>query len=334
MHVKRKCVKFPLLFPKKNGKVEGIFMANEIFLHARKRGQSIVENSLLDDANLTGMAKYLLIQFCSHRGGDWKINMKDIIKRSKNGRDAHYKALTELIHNKYVARIRVTFNGKHVEQIYVYGQIKEDVAEMLEEVVKAEEEEGYKCRVEYGEPHPENPYVASESSETSEKPHTENPYAVKTDSENQYNTNNQIQNTNIQNININNNKDYIDDDKRTSGSSKHNEEYINTVISLLREATKDDLTDRSFKAVLRKVMDKYNQGKVDSFRDYLATALANKIEELELRRIKEQAKSTLKESKIRRSEEMYEKYIEHLDRVESNTEYVSKIPIYKWWEED
>ncbi|MET3203148.1 UNVERIFIED_ORG: hypothetical protein ABID75_006134, partial [Bacillus proteolyticus] len=86
-------------------------MTNDIFKHARKRGHSVVENALLDDCKLTGMAKYLLIQFCSHREGTWKITMPDIINRSKNGRDAHYKALTELIHNKYVARVKVLDKG-------------------------------------------------------------------------------------------------------------------------------------------------------------------------------------------------------------------------------
>jgi hypothetical protein len=41
-------------------------------------------------------------------------------------------------------------------------------------------------------------------------------------------------------------------------------------------------------------MDKHSQGKVSSFRDYLVTALIKKIEELELRRAKDQAKEGLK----------------------------------------
>lgn len=55
------------------------------------------------------------------------------------------------------------------------------------------------------------------------------------------------------------------------GSTNHNEDSIDLIISNFREATKDELTERSFKAVVRKVVDKYNQGKVNSFRDYLAT---------------------------------------------------------------
>lgn len=90
-----------------------------------------------------------------------------------------------------------------------------------------------------------------------------------------------------------------DDDKRTSSPSgkeasiTSNDKTINLIISNLREATKEDMTNRSFNSVVRKVVDKYNQGKVNSFRDYLVTALVRKIEELELRRIKDKAKHDL-----------------------------------------
>lgn len=98
----------------------------------------------------------------------------------------------------------------------------------------------------------------------------------------------------------NNNKyiDNIDDDKRTPQKNggvraTHDEESMNLLISNLRESTKDELSERSFKAVVRKVVDKYNQGKVNNFRDYLVTSLSNKIFDLELRRAKDKAKIEL-----------------------------------------
>jgi hypothetical protein len=303
-----------------------IMSNNEVFLHARKRGHSVVENTLLDDTKVTMQAKYLLIQFCSHRIGEWKIQMEDIIKRSKNGKTAHYTALTELIHNKYVARVKVTLKGKFVKQIYVYGQVKEDVAELLEAVIKQEEVDGHVCRVEFGEPLPENlNTVTSESSEMSESPFSENLNTVNRDTENLNIINNQGQNTNIQNIN--NNKD-IDDDKRTESSAVHNEEELNEIINCLREATKDELTDRSFKSVLRKVMDKYKQGKIGEgkFRDYLVTSLTNKIDDLEKRRIKEEAKSAIKEEKARRTKAQIENQL-------STHEFKQTIPFYNWLED-
>jgi Replication initiator protein A (RepA) N-terminus len=122
-------------------------------------------------------------------------------------------------------------------------------------------------------------------------------------------------------------KDYIDDDKRTpdGDSAEHNEEQINLVISNFRESTKDDLTNRSFNAVVRKVIDKYNQGKVDSLRDYLATALANKIDELELRRAKNEAREQLKANS---SERIHEKKQEL-----ENQPIRKKVPFYNWLEE-
>lgn len=123
----------------------------------------------------------------------------------------------------------------------------------------------------------------------------------------------------------------FDDDKRASspsenGYTKHNEEDLNIIINSLRDATKDEINQRSFKAVLRKVMDKYNQGRVNSFRDYFVTALVNKIEELELRRMKEQAKSAIKEDKARRSRA---KIRQEIEGHEPNWD---KVPLYNWLE--
>jgi hypothetical protein len=122
--------------------------------------------------------------------------------------------------------------------------------------------------------------------------------------------------------------DNIDDDKRTSPSGEdsaiHNDEVTELIISNLREATKDDLSDRSYNTVVRKVVDKYNQGKIKngSFRDYLVTALVNKIEELELRRQKKKAKQQLGLDKIKQMETKI-----------NNWEIRKTVPFYNWLEE-
>lgn len=91
-----------------------------------------------------------------------------------------------------------------------------------------------------------------------------------------------------------NNIKEIDDDKANSVAPAPKQiESLTEVINSLRLQTKDLLVKRSFDSVLRKVIDKYEQGKVSNFRDYLVTSLNAKIEELELRRIKEQAKESL-----------------------------------------
>lgn len=136
---------------------------------------------------------------------------------------------------------------------------------------------------------------------------------------------------NKESINNSNNRSIsIDDDKRTlpqvaESSTVHNEESINLIISNFRAMTKDDLSERSFRAVVRKVVDKYNQGKISSFRDYLATALANKIEMLELRRAKDAAKAEMQTSLMER----IEKRKEQLEELPIN----KNVPIYNWLEE-
>lgn len=130
--------------------------------------------------------------------------------------------------------------------------------------------------------------------------------------------------------NITNNNDYIDDDKRTSPSETsaiHNEESIDLTISLLREYTKEDLTDRSYKSIVRKCVDKYNQGKVNSFRDYLATSLARHIEALEFRKIKESNKSGLAESNLMRQAKRSEALLE-----KSESKQIQDVPFYNWLE--
>jgi len=129
--------------------------------------------------------------------------------------------------------------------------------------------------------------------------------------------------TDINNTDSSNIKDIDDDDKkRTGGSPSHNEENIDLTISNLREATKEELTDRSFNAVVRKVVDKYKQGKVKSFRDYLVTALSNKIEELELRRLKDEEQQKALESIKQETETRL-----------MNVEHQRPVPFYNWLEE-
>jgi hypothetical protein len=111
-----------------------------------------------------------------------------------------------------------------------------------------------------------------------------------------------------------------DDDKRTS-SAEHDDAQIELLISNFREATKDDLSERSFKSVVRKVVDKYNQGKVNSFRDYLVSSLIRKIDELELRRQKDNAKQQIATGKKQRIQS-------DLKQLE-----IRDVPFYNWLDE-
>jgi hypothetical protein len=123
-------------------------------------------------------------------------------------------------------------------------------------------------------------------------------------------------------------KNNTDDDKRTSpkgeGSKKLNDEQLNSIISNLREATKEELIERSFKAVVKKVVSKYKQGEVNDFRNYLVTALLTKIEQLELRRQADNAKQEIELSKTQRVQQLLEN---------ANKEPQRELPFYNWLEE-
>lgn len=113
---------------------------------------------------------------------------------------------------------------------------------------------------------------------------------------------------------INKDKD-IDDD---IGEPRLSEEQ-ELLITHLRAELKEEMNDRSFNAVVRKVVDKHKQGKVSSFRDYLVTALSNKIVDLEFRRLKEKAKEDVRQSKQQR----WKKALEEVKTTEP-------IPFYNW----
>jgi hypothetical protein len=99
----------------------------------------------------------------------------------------------------------------------------------------------------------------------------------------------------------------IDDDKANSVTpAEQNSESIELIIQSLREETKDLLIKRSFDTVVRKVIRKHKRGEIKiGFREYLEGALDTKIEELEGRRIKEQAKEVLARTSQSRASEEY-----------------------------
>jgi hypothetical protein len=262
------------------------------------------------DECMTLEALGLLINLCSYTG-TWELHKTELYKRfGKNGRTSVKSAWDNLMDLGYIIEYKYRV-GKTWEHVYHYRRkpyTSEEKAQILD---NARKEFGQIWDVDFVQPKMGSPKSTyNKRSLLNKKPL------------------------------LNNNKDIhnnIDDDKRTipsESSPLHNDENINLIINLLRDATKDDLNDRSFKSVVRKVVDKYNQGKVGSFRDYLATSLANKIEALELRRIKEQARSALDESKARRADQMYKEYMKRISEVDSNPEKFNQIKMYNWLEDD
>ncbi|MEW4131920.1 hypothetical protein [Bacillus thuringiensis] len=157
---------------------------NEEYVNARRRGYTVTDNGMHDDKKLTLQAKGLLGIFLSNKD-DWKINMKEIITRSKNGRDAHYKVVNELIANEYFARVEIRKDNRYYKMLYIFSDIKEDVAHKLSQLLPKYTAEGCTYNVEYGEKAPltENQETAISVS-LPENQETENQVT-----ENQYNNN-------------------------------------------------------------------------------------------------------------------------------------------------
>lgn len=210
----------------------------------------------------------LLVNLLSY-SGKWELHKTELYKRfALHGERSVKSAWNSLMQANYIIEFRYR-SGKSYEYVYYFRKVPFTPEEKAEILDNAEKEFGEIWGLQNEDP------------------------KLKT-SKRRGNQRSIIKDKDLNKSKDNNTN--IDDDKRTEeGSPVHSEEEINTLISAFYEEVKLDLTDRSFKSVVRKVMDKYHQGKIkDSFRDYLATALINKIEELELRRIKDVAKQKIR----------------------------------------
>ena len=79
---------------------------------------SIIDNVPIEDKNLSWGAKGLLA-YLLHLPDNWKINIKDLSNRSKNGRDSTASKVNELIKNGYIKRQKLR-NKKGIYTGYEY----------------------------------------------------------------------------------------------------------------------------------------------------------------------------------------------------------------------
>lgn len=209
----------------------------------RKSYFTQISNDLLNDKTISLEAKGLLSIFLSNTD-EWDLHMSEIIKRSKNGRDAHYTALKKLIKAGYIARLEFkklsNFQFVHLE--YIFSDNKEDVINGIKDAQKFANEneqiivltykdiEGRKIEssIENMEKKPftENPDTEenSESSPFTENPDTDNPNTENANTENQDNNNTNNNNTNINNIN-NNDMNDMNDTNKHSNHTNHFSKY-------------------------------------------------------------------------------------------------------------
>lgn len=72
----------------------------------RKTNFTVVDNGFINDPALSWRAKGILLYMMSKPAG-WKYNPKgDMLKRAKDGRDALYSGIKELINARYISRTR------------------------------------------------------------------------------------------------------------------------------------------------------------------------------------------------------------------------------------
>lgn len=241
--------------------------------------------------NISLEALGLLVNLLSYPT-TWELHKTELYSRfAKHGEKSVRSAWKSLEESNYIIEFKYRV-GKKYEYVYYFRKVPFTASEKAEILDMAEKEYGEIWTLRFGESKVETPKGRVNQKTLLNK----NPLLN--------NTKKDIRNN--------------DDDKRIE-----NEEEINLIISNLREVTKDELSERSFKSIVRKVVDKYSQGKVNSFRDYLATALIKKIEELELRRIQDKTKQEIVESDKAAREERIR-----------NTDVTRKIvPFYNWLEE-
>lgn len=130
-------------------------MADTIRRTKRTGNFTTVRNEYLQDVNLSWKAKGLITYIMS-LPPDWQLNLSDLKKRSKDGRDATAAGLRELITNGYCQRYKIRGDGgTFVGCDYEVSDIKEFEPE---------------------QPQTENPFM--------DTPQTGNPFSVNPDTEN------------------------------------------------------------------------------------------------------------------------------------------------------
>lgn len=181
------------------------------FRNVRRTNFTQVNNIVINDQKLTLEGKGLLAIFLSN-SDDWNINMKEIITRSKNGRDAHYRIVKELITQGYFARVEIRGKGKKgfEKMEYLFSDTKEDVVHELEELKKWAKENDKLIFIEYMDQQDKNKKgkipLDTGNQDTVESVDTGNQDTVNQDTENEDTGNQYINNTKDKNTNDNNTK--------------------------------------------------------------------------------------------------------------------------------
>lgn len=220
------------------------------YKNIRKSKFTQISNDLLNDEQLTLESKALLSIFLSN-SDDWDLHMSEIIKRSKNGRDAHYSALKKLIKAGYIARLefKQNSNNQFLKLEYIFSDNEEDISEGIKEaqIFAIENEQSILLTYRDLDCQKLESSLPNEEQINGQKPYSNYPYTVNSNTESAYTENPHTNNTNINNTNSVLNQmsgNYIDSMSEKNNHSLHsNHENDNYLIDeqthLLKPLPKD-----------------------------------------------------------------------------------------------
>lgn len=131
----------------------------------------MIDKTMLSDNRLSWKAKGILTYLLS-KPNDWEVRVTDIIKQSKDGRDAVYSGIKELEQYGYIKREQIRDNGTFKGLRYVVFETPQESDETETTGPKTVDIEPF-------------------------SPHTENPDTVKPDTEKAELTNNDLTNNDL-----------------------------------------------------------------------------------------------------------------------------------------
>ena len=195
------------------------------YRNVRKAKFTQISNDLLNDEQLTLESKALLSIFLSN-SEDWDLHMSEIIKRSKNGRDAHYSALKKLIKAGYIARLefKQNSNNRFLKLEYIFSDNKEDISEGIKEaqIFAIENKQSIILTYKNLDCQKLESSLKDEEQSNVQKPLPENPYTANSNTESAYTESQYINNINSNNTNSNNTLNGMNGNNIDNMSEKNN----------------------------------------------------------------------------------------------------------------
>lgn len=248
----------------------------------------------INDERLSWKAKGLLVYLLS-KPDDWKVWVKDLVKRAKDGEKAVYSGLEELEQNGYISRMQVRKeDGTFGSMEYVVHERPIDPYLQNGDTVENQQNQDFL-------PQPQN------GDTVKNEPQPQNRHAVSRDAENRHYTNNDIKNNDI--------------------TKKDDDEYIKSqnffIHEFIEEAKERNIPSEDIKEVLEqlqgtrynlealdntldKVLPKYATGEVSKFSNYFVSVLKREQRRLD--------------------------YVKNQPRQDSGAQ--GDFPFYNWLEED